>query len=256
MSRGKEKKVEKKRTGEEAAPAAAPEPSADEELAEAIDVEAAEAAIAEAMAEVEPSAEAARRTAELEAEVADLKDKLLRALAETENVRRRAERDRNDASRYAIANFAVAVLGVADNLRRALESVDAEVRGKDEAVESLFVGVELTERELLNTLERFDIRAVDALDTPFDHNLHEAMFEVEDPERPAGTVVQVLQTGYLLSDRLLRPAKVAVSKGGPKAESAGTAASGETPARGSTAAYEKQADGSGGAAGSKVDRKL
>lgn len=255
MAKGKEKKVQKKVSGEEHAAAEEAGPSDDKQLAEAIDVDAADAALAAAAAE--PSVDAAPRIAELEGEVAELKDKLLRALAETENVRRRAERDRNDASRYAIANFARDVLGVADNLRRALDSVDADVRGKDEAVESLFVGVELTERELLNTLERFDIRAVDALGTRFDHNLHEAMFEIEDPDQPAGTVVQVLQTGYVLGDRLLRPAKVAVSKGGPKEEPAGEAAArGEGPRKGSTAAYEKQAEGSGGAAGSKVDREL
>lgn len=163
-----------------------------------------------------PAESAETRIAALEAEVADLKDKLLRALAESENVRRRAERQRLDASRYAISTFAREIVGVADNLRRALATVDAEARVKDEKLEALCAGVEMTEREMLNVFERFDVKRVDAMGQRFDHNLHEAMFELDDPSKPAGTVIHVMETGYTIGDRLLRPAKVGVSKGGPK----------------------------------------
>ncbi len=195
----------------------------------------------------------------LEAEVADLKDKLLRALAEAENVRRRAERDKIDISKYAVAGFAREILSVADNLRRALESMDEETRKENGAVETLVVGVEMTEREMLNAFERFHITPIDALGQKFDHNLHEAMFETEDKDRPEGTVIQVLQTGYMLNDRLLRPAKVGVSKGGPKAAPEADPAA-EAPAapapKEPAAAYKKQAERHGDAAGSKVDEEL
>lgn len=197
------------------------------------------------------------RVVALEAEVADLKDKLLRALAETENVRRRAERDRTEALRYAIANFARDILGVADNLRRALDSVEAGARQQDPALDGLYVGVELTEREMHNVFERCDIKAIDAAGKRFDHNLHEAMYEVEDPDQPAGTVVHVLQTGYVLGDRLLRPAKVGVAKGGPRETAANDAeATGDAPAKASAAAYEKRVDGPDEAAGSQLDEEL
>ena len=182
----------------------------------------------------EPSAE---EPADLESEVAELKDKLLRALAEMENVRRRASRDSADASRFAIANFAREMLGVADNLRRALDSVagpgedgaedDGEAgagEGEDQAgepdgrLEQLITGVEMTEREMLNAFERAGIKPIEAMGHRFDHNFHEAMFEIEDKSQPAGTVLQVMQPGYMISGRLLRPAKVGVSKAGPKAE--------------------------------------
>jgi len=152
----------------------------------------------------------------LEAALAESKDKLLRALAEAENTRRRAKRDKSEASKYAIAAFAREMLGVADNLHRALASVDETARAEDEALDTLMVGVEMTEREMLGSFERIGITPIDALDKKFDHNFHQAMFEVDDENRPAGTVVQILQTGYMLHDRLLRPAQVGVSKGGPK----------------------------------------
>lgn len=151
-----------------------------------------------------------------EQRVEELNDKLLRALAEAENVRRRAERDKSDAAKYAIANFAREVLGVADNMKRAMASVDSEARKKDPALEQLMVGLEMTEREMLSTFERFGIKPIEAMGEKFDHNLHEAMFELDDATIPAGTVMQVVEPGYMLNDRLLRPAKVGVSKGGPK----------------------------------------
>jgi molecular chaperone GrpE len=156
------------------------------------------------------------RVIDLEEEVAELKDKLLRALADADNIRRRAERDKMEASKYAITGFARDIVGVSDNLRRALDCVDEEARKKDEAFENLFVGIEMTEREMLNTFERYNVQTIDALGKPFDHNRHEALFEVEDMEKVQGTVIQVVQTGYILHDRLLRPAKVGISKGGPK----------------------------------------
>ena len=166
----------------------------------------------------EPSAEA--RIAALEAELAEQKDRLLRALAETENVRRRAQREREDASKYAVTGFAKELLSAADNLRRALDSLpEADV--KDELMRSLLAGVAATERELLGVFERHGIRRIDPIGERFDHNLHQAIFEAERPDQPSGTIVEVLQPGYVLHDRLLRPAMVGVAKEGPRpAESA------------------------------------
>jgi molecular chaperone GrpE len=147
----------------------------------------------------------------LQAELADTKDRLLRALAETENVRRRAQRDREDASKYAVAGFAKELLSVADNLRRALDSLP-EAEAKDQRTRSLLAGVDATERELLRVFERHGIRRIDPKGERFDHNFHEAVFEAERPEHPAGTIVEVLQPGYVLHDRLLRPAMVGVAK--------------------------------------------
>ena len=153
--------------------------------------------------------------ARLASENAELKDRLLRAVAEAENVRRRSERDKADASAYSIAGFARDILSVSDNLRRALDAVSDEAKESDD-VKSFVEGVELTERELLNSLEKHGIKKLEPKGEAFDHNLHQAMFEVEDPSQPAGTVVQVVQAGYIIRDRLLRPAMVGVAKGGPK----------------------------------------
>ena len=153
----------------------------------------------------------------IEAELAETKDRLLRALAETENVRRRAQRERDDAQRYAVANFAKDLLSVADNLRRALESVpDADAL--DERTRNLLAGVAATERELLAAFERHGIKKLEPrAGDRFDHNQHEAMFEVENTGQPAGSIIQVLQPGYMLHDRLLRPAMVGVAKSAPGA---------------------------------------
>jgi molecular chaperone GrpE len=167
---------------------------------------------------VEPETEersADDRLTALAAELADQKDRLLRALAETENVRRRAHREREDALKYAVTGFAKDLLSAADNLRRALESLpEAEV--KDERTRSLLAGVAATERELLSVFERHGIRRIDPKGEPFDHNFHQAIFEAERADQPGGTIVEVLQPGYVLHDRLLRPAMVGVAKGGPK----------------------------------------
>tara|TARA_R100000005_G_scaffold96432_1_gene83285 strand:- start:20 stop:646 length:627 start_codon:yes stop_codon:yes gene_type:complete len=153
--------------------------------------------------------------AEKDAEIADLKDKLLRAMAEVENMRRRAEREKQDAHNYAVTKFARDVLSVADNLRRAIDSVPEAARESGD-VKNILTGVELTESELLNTMEKHQIRKIDPKGEKFDPNMHQAMFEIEDPSVEPGTVLQVVQAGYSIADRLLRPAMVGVAKGGQK----------------------------------------
>jgi molecular chaperone GrpE len=156
----------------------------------------------------------------LRAENAKLKDQALRALAEAENARRRAERDREDASKYAVANFARALLVVADNLRRALEAVPADLQATDARVGALVDGIAATERELLGAFDKMGIRPVPALDLPFNAHQHEAIFEAPSTGKPAGTVVQVVEQGYTIHDRLLRPARVGVAKADPGAPAA------------------------------------
>jgi len=145
-------------------------------------------------------------------EAAQLKDQLLRALAEAENVRRRAQREREDAAKYAIANFARDVLQVSDNLHRALEAIPAAALAEDEALKSLHEGVSATERQLDAALERQQVKRIWPMGERFDANLHQAMFEVPTADQAPGTVVQVMQAGYLIHDRLLRPALVGVAK--------------------------------------------
>lgn len=167
---------------------------------------------------VAPEAETAEEdpVARLEGEVARLKDQLLRALAEAENVRRRSQREREEQVRYAAAGLARDLLNVADNLRRALDAVPAAALEADEALKTLADGVALTERELLAAFERNALRKVEpAPGERFDANLHQAMFEVPNTGQPAGTVVQVMQPGWIMHDRLLRPALVGVAKGNP-----------------------------------------
>ena len=147
------------------------------------------------------------------AEVAQLKDQLLRALAETENTRRRAERDRDETSKFAVSNFARDILAVADNLRRAIDTVPADARTGNTALASLLEGVELTDRQLQSMLEKHGVTRIVPMDQPFDANLHQAMFEVPGTGKPSGTVVQVLQAGFVIHGRLLRPALVGVAKG-------------------------------------------
>jgi len=148
-------------------------------------------------------------------EAASLKDQLLRALAETENVRRRAARDKDDAGKFAMAGFAREIVGVADNLSRALEAITPESLEKDATLKTLFEGIQATERQLETAFEKQAIKKVWPLGEKFDSNLHQAMFEVPGTDKPAGTVVQVLQAGYTLHERLLRPAMVGVAKGQP-----------------------------------------
>jgi molecular chaperone GrpE len=163
---------------------------------------------------------------------AEYKDKLLRVLAEMENLRRRTEREIADARAYGISNFARDILAVADNMERALGALDAELREKaDAGTKALLDGVELTERELLKVLEKHGVRKFEPLGEKFDPNVHQAMFELPDASRPAGTVAQVVQPGYMIGERVLRPALVAVAKGGPRAEAPANDNAG-TPPRG------------------------
>ncbi len=150
------------------------------------------------------------------AEVADLKDRLLRAVAETENLRRRSDREKSDAANYAITTFARDLLGVSDNLRRALDSIPADSNLDDNA-KTLVEGIKLTERELANILERHNIKKIDPLGEKFSYDLHQAMFEVPNTGKEDGTIVQVMQVGFMIKDRLLRPAMVGVAKGGKEA---------------------------------------
>ena len=149
---------------------------------------------------------------------ADLKDRLLRTLAEMENLRKRTAREVSDARVYGTTAFARDMLAVADNMRRALDAVSPQLRASAEAgVKALIDGVELTERELQKALEKNGVRQFTPQGEKFDPNLHQAMFEVPDQSVPAGSVAQVVQPGYMIGDRVLRPALVGVSKGGPRA---------------------------------------
>ena len=167
----------------------------------------APAAASKAPAEPDPAALAA-----------EMKDRLLRTLADMDNLRKRTAREVADAQQRGITSFARDLLGVADNMRRALDAVSPEVRQSAQAaVTALIDGVELTERELLKALEKNGVRQFAPQGEKFDPNLHQAIFEVPDATVPAGSVVQVVQPGYMIGDRVLRPAMVGVSKGGPKA---------------------------------------
>ena len=149
---------------------------------------------------------------------AELKDRLLRTLADMDNLRKRTAREVADAQLRGITSFAHDMLGVADNIRRALDAVPPEARqGAQAAITALIDGIELTERELLKALEKNGVRHFAPQGEKFDPNLHQAIFEVPDASVPAGHVVQVVQPGYMIGDRVLRPAMVGVSKGGPKA---------------------------------------
>nr|CAD6426898.1 nucleotide exchange factor GrpE [Rhizobium sp. Q54] len=177
----------------------------------------------------EASSSEADPVAALQAENAELRDRFLRMAAEMENLRRRTARDVADARSYSVAAFARDMLGVSDNLRRAIDAVPAEMRqAADQTLSALLEGVEMTERSMLSALERHGVKKIDAEGQKFDPNYHQAMFEIPNAEVPNNTVLQVVQTGYTIGERVLRPAMVGVSKGGPKAESAAAnAAEGE-----------------------------
>lgn len=152
----------------------------------------------------------------LRAENAELKDRLMRSLAEVENVRRRAEKERQDQSKYGVSPLAKELLPVADNLKRALESIPAELKDGNDQVKNFVMGVEMTEKQLADALTKAGIERVHPEGEKFDYRYHQAMSEAKDTGLPNGTVVQVLQDGYVLADRLLRPAMVIVAKGEPK----------------------------------------
>jgi molecular chaperone GrpE len=168
--------------------------------------------VASAAAAPEPTPSTA-----LERENTEMKDRLLRTLAEMENLRRRTEREVTEARLYGVASFARDVLVVADNMRRALDAMPPELRANAQAdMKALVDGVELTERELLKALEKNGVRQFTPQGEKFDPNIEQAIFEVPDASVPAGSIVQVVQPGYMIGDRVLRPALVGVSKGGPK----------------------------------------
>jgi molecular chaperone GrpE len=178
---------------------------------------AAEEEAAGAPAEAQP-ASAPKPSTDLGRENDELKDRLLRTLAEMENLRRRTEREVADSRLYSVTTFARDILAVADNMERALQALDAELREKaDAGVKGLLDGVELTERELLKVLEKHGVRKFEPQGEKFDPNLHQAMFEVPDPSVPANTIAKVVQPGYMIGERVLRPALVGIAKGGPKA---------------------------------------
>ncbi|MCX5494862.1 nucleotide exchange factor GrpE [Kaistia dalseonensis] len=174
----------------------------------------AEAQSAAAAGEAAGGAEA--RIAALEAETTELKDRVLRTMAEMENLRRRTEREVADARQYAIAAFARDMLTAGDNLARTIEAVPEGARAGNEALTALIDGVEMTERDLQKSLEKHGVRKLDPVGQKFDPNLHQAIFEVPTEEKPAGTVMQVMQSGYVIGERVLRPAMVGVAKGAPK----------------------------------------
>ena len=151
----------------------------------------------------------------LQAENAELKDRLMRALAEVENVRRRADKDRQDAARFGPSGLAKELLGAIDNLGRAVQSVSEEDREASPAMKNLAIGVEMTEKQMLEAFERFQIKRIDPLGEKFSYDQHQAMSEATGTGEAPGTVVQVLQPGYIMHDRLLRPAMVVVAKGDP-----------------------------------------
>ena len=210
---------------EQAAPNAeaetAPEGVTNEAVAEAAAVHAA------SHAEAIEDNDDATRIADLEAEVSSLKDQLLRAMAETENLRQRTRREREDTIKYAAMGLIKDLVEVTDNLKRAVDSVPADAVENDEQLKNLLTGVEMTEKQIITVFERHNIKQVAALGEKLDPHSHEALFEVPDPTAPAGTVVQVMQPGYRLHERLVRPARVGVAVGGPA-----SAAEAEKPAPG------------------------
>ena len=158
-------------------------------------------------------AEEAEAAPSLEDRLADTNDQLLRALAELENTRRRADRDRAEALKYGAASFARDMLGVADNLQRALNAVaDLDQETLPDAAKSLLEGVAATERDLIASMGRHKVSPVSPMGEKFDPNMHEAMFEAPGTGQPAGTIIEVIETGYMMDERLLRPAKVGIAK--------------------------------------------
>jgi molecular chaperone GrpE len=182
--------------------------------------QAGQGAAPEGADKADPATEASAELQTLVTENADMRDRLLRTMADMENLRRRTEREKADTARYAISNFARDVLTVGDNLRRTVEHVPAEAAGQDPALKTFLEGVELTERELLQVLERHGVTRIEPLGQRFDPHCHQAMYEVPDASVPDGTVAAVMQAGYVIGDRCLRPALVAVAKGGAKAAAA------------------------------------
>lgn len=160
-----------------------------------------------------PADLAAARIKRLEGEVLDAKDKMMRALADAENTRRRSVKDREDIAKYAVSGFAKDLLDFSDNFHRALAAIPPELHD-DERINGIITGLEAMEAQLLKTFEKHGIKKIEPMDEPFNPNFHEVMFEAPTPGKPAGLVIQVIEAGYVLNDRLLRAAKVGISKGG------------------------------------------
>ena len=161
------------------------------------------------------------REEELELKISELKDQLLRAVADSENIRKRSEREKEQTRKFGIANFAKDLLSIADNLGRALDAAPKNEDIKDDAIKNFVIGIQMTEQELQKAFDNNNIRKIDPMGEKFDYNFHQAMFEVEETDREPGVVVQVLQPGYAIDDRILRPAMVGVSKAKDDKKSAG-----------------------------------
>jgi len=213
---------------------------------ENLEPEAQNAAAAAAQAELE---EAASEAGSPQERIHELEERLKRAVAEQENLRKRMERDKADVAKYAIANFAREVLGIADNIQRAIDAVPKDAAEKDSALKTFLDGIEVTERELHKAMERHGIAKLSPEGEKFDPNFHQAMFEIPTAEMPSGMVVQVVQPGYLLEDRVLRPAMVGVSKAAPAASGANENQKPETTEADSPDADDRQGTGEAGQTG-------
>lgn len=217
---------------------------AENDITEAVAEEVAQSEADEA-AEIAAEADAGEgEEPDLAAQVQDLNDKLLRAMAEAENTRRIGAREKADAAKYAVTNFAREILRVADNLGFAMMSVTDEARQADQNLDNLYVGIDMTMKELLNVFDGQGIKPVPTDGVAFDHSMHEAVQQVKNPDVPANTIMNVLRRGFTIQDRLLRPAQVIVSTGGPKAE-ASTDSAAEAPTEDGQKAYEQGSDASG-----------
>ncbi len=189
----------------------------------------------------DPTAVLAAEVETLRAQIADLTDRLLRAHADIENVRKRGEREKQETARYAITNFARDTVGLVDNFQRAMQAVEPTAVERDPHLKALLDGVAMTEREFINVLERHGVRRIEPIGKPFDPRQQQAVMERQDPSVPTGTVVEVFQPGYTIDDRSLRPAMVVVARGGGKAQPANKSAhEGQQPPN---QASGQQADG-------------
>ncbi len=207
---------------------AAAQADAEMDMEREIDLAAAETELDGAVEGADTSENATLGVEELQAEVTDLKDKLLRAMADAENTRRIAAREKTDASKYAVTNFARDILRVADFLNMATMAVTDEARKADQSLDNLCVGIDMTMKELLNVFEAQGIKPIKT-DGPFDHNLHEAVSQEENPDVPKGTILRVQRSGFTIQGRLLRPAQVIVATGGPKVDGGANGEAGEAP---------------------------
>lgn len=174
----------------------------------------------------------------LKGQVSDLTDRLLRAHAEMDNVRKRFEREREETAKYAITKFARDVVNVADNFERAIQAVPAGAADQDAALKALVEGVSMTEREFLNVLDRNGVRRITPKGEAFNPHLHQAMMEMQNPDVAPGTILEVYQSGYVIEDRVLRPAMVVVAKGGQKASKAPSGESAEETGNGDASTPE------------------